>query len=75
MNISYQQWSETWGRFANIAFHFDLEYTIRKVQKNHGRMNVNGTHWLLVNAANDNLVGKNINTLNKHTEARSSISH
>jgi hypothetical protein len=48
------------GMFNTLAFYFVLEYTISKVQNNQGGMNVNGTHWLLFSASNDNLVGKNI---------------
>jgi hypothetical protein len=39
-----------------------------KVQDNPGGMNVNGRHQLLVNSDDDNLVGKNMNAMNKHTE-------
>jgi hypothetical protein len=51
-----------------LLFNFALEYAIRKVQENKVRLKLNGTHQLLIYADNVNLLGDNIDTVNKNME-------
>jgi hypothetical protein len=53
-----------------IYYHssFFLEYAIRKVQENQVEMKLNGAHQFLAYADNMNLLGDNIDTINKNTE-------
>jgi hypothetical protein len=51
-----------------LNFNFVLEYTIRKVQETPVGLKLNGTHQLLAYADNVNLLGDNINTIEKNTE-------
>jgi hypothetical protein len=45
-----------------------LEYAIRKVPENQVRPKLNRTHQLLPYADDVNLLGENIDTINKNTE-------
>jgi hypothetical protein len=51
-----------------LLFNYALEYDIMKVQVNQVGLKLNGKHQLLAYADDVNLLGDNINTINKSTE-------
>jgi hypothetical protein len=51
-----------------LLFNFALQYAIRKVQENQGRLKLNRTHQLLTYADDVNLLGDNIDTIEKNAE-------
>jgi hypothetical protein len=51
-----------------LPFNFALGYTIRKVQENQAGLKLKGTHQLLAYADGVNILGDNIDTINKNTK-------
>jgi hypothetical protein len=49
-----------------LLLSFVLECAIRKVQENQKILELIGTQWLLVSAADVNLLGKNVKAIKKH---------
>jgi len=51
-----------------LLFNFAFQYAIRRVQVNQDGFKLNGTHQLLVNADDVNILGGSIHTVKKKAE-------
>jgi hypothetical protein len=52
-----------------LLFNFSLEYAIRRVKEDQEGLKLNGTHQLLAYAGNVNIMGENVDTIQKYTKA------
>ena len=52
-----------------MLFNFALEYAIRRVQVNQDGLKLNGTHQLLADADDVNVLGGSVHTVKKNAEA------
>jgi thiamine monophosphate synthase len=52
-----------------LLFNFALEYAIKRVQVNQDDLKLNGTHQLLANADDVNILGGSVHTVRENAEA------
>jgi hypothetical protein len=67
-NLPHQNALKQRDALILLLFNFALEYPIRKVRESKLRLKLNRTHQLLVYADDVNVLGDNIDTMNKNTD-------
>jgi len=65
-----ETYSRVWvGKHLSDMFPIRNEYAIRRFQENQDGLKLNGTHQLLVDADDVNILGSSIHTIEKNVEA------
>ena len=54
---------------SRLLFNFALEYAVGRVQVNQDGLKLNVTHQLLIYAADDNILGGSVHTIQENAEA------
>jgi hypothetical protein len=67
-NFPIQNGLKQGDALSPLPINFALEYAIRKFQENQAGLKLNGTHQRLAYADDVNLLGDNIDTINKNTQ-------
>jgi hypothetical protein len=66
-NFHIQNFLKQGDALLSLLFNFALEYAIKKVWEIQVRLKSNGTHQLLAYTDDVNLLGDNIDTINRNT--------